>query len=41
MAELLKTSSLSTISLMTCDGEWLPEYKTDDHRIVVMAVLDK
>ncbi len=28
------------LNLITCEGEWIPEAKTDDHRLVVYAKLE-
>jgi sortase (surface protein transpeptidase) len=38
MREIFHTSGTSTLVLITCDGSWVPDGNTYDHRLVVTAV---
>ena len=35
--EIFKTSGPSQVILITCDGDWVPEIRTFDKRLIVVA----
>lgn len=38
--KIFNQTDKARLNLITCDGEWLPDRRTDDHRLVVYSVLE-